>query len=353
MLFAVGDLRVEVSTFLIVLLGVGMLLILARWRRRRVEKKRTKETDGTKVAHATSVASVHKRNAVAVVSVMGPILSDPGASPFRERATATHGFTVRDILLAVAKHRQFVGALIQMTTPGGTVGGSFAIAEGIEACRKAGKKVVVHVTDLAASGGVLAMVGADRILAERGSLIGSIGVVGPTLLRFEDVRAMHGAFGAGVDANEIRAYVLSVGKGKTLGNPFVEPEQDVIDNLNGVLERMYEQFRGVVSRSRGIQNNKLLELGAQLVDVDQARTLRLIDGTGTREDARQLLGQLLSLPSDALHYVQIRQSVFGRLDALLDYVGTLPFASARAEQAVAQELAQQPVLLMSPRFFRS
>ncbi len=112
----------------------------------------------------------------------------------------TFGYGVQDVLQQAAKDPSVKGVLLHMETPGGTIYGSNAIFDGVKAYQQAtGKPVLAYIEGLSASGGVMAMVGANAIYADLGSLIGSIGILGPNWLYYNKPTATEGGiWGGGV-----------------------------------------------------------------------------------------------------------------------------------------------------------
>jgi protease-4 len=67
--------------------------------------------------------------------------------------------------------------VVRINSPGGSALGSDTLHHALTGLREAGKKLVVSCGDVTASGGVFMAVAADHILAQPGSITGSIGVI--------------------------------------------------------------------------------------------------------------------------------------------------------------------------------
>src|SRR5262249_45825614 len=156
------------------------------------------------------------------------------AVPRFARDFATFGALIAKTLSALAKNPNVVGAIVRFDTPGGTVPGSIAINKAIEAFKATGKPIYGHALSVCASGGMLATAAASKIYAQEGALLGSIGVVGPTIISYEGVQSIDGGiFSGGVSAKSIHATVLSVGTGKAFGNPYEKPDPKVVEHFKG------------------------------------------------------------------------------------------------------------------------
>lgn len=217
---------------------------------------------------------------ILVVPVRGPILSHraPTDPPVASFAGFTFGQEVRRQLQAAAQDASIVGVLIQVATPGGSIGGSEAIHEGILALKKAGKPVGVHIDTLSASGGVWATAAADAIFADAGSLVGSVGVIGPSILEFRKPTAL-----AGVETEDgIIMHTIAAGRGKDLGNPFRAPTEEELGSLGESVDNFYQGFLDHMATHRGIPEATLRdEAGAGIFDNKRAETFGFIDGTAT------------------------------------------------------------------------
>ncbi len=114
---------------------------------------------------------------VALIYVAGNILrgeSSGGSSPVAGSDTVSEAFRA-------ARKAQVRGVLMRVASPGGSYVASEVIRREVEVTRNAGIPVVVSMGDVAASGGYLVSVGADRIVAQPSTITGSIGVVASRL----------------------------------------------------------------------------------------------------------------------------------------------------------------------------
>ena len=117
--------------------------------------------------------------ALALVRVSGTIISgsDDNSSPFSEETTA-HADDVVDALDQATQAKEVKAIVLRIDSPGGTYPAADAIADAVARARRAGKPVIVSMGDVAASGGYLAAVRADAIVAQAATITGSIGVFG-------------------------------------------------------------------------------------------------------------------------------------------------------------------------------
>ena len=218
------------------------------------------------------------KNQIRAIRVNGVILADP--SEGSTLTGGTYGYEVAAQIDALGAE-DAAGLLLLINTPGGSINGSKAIADAVARYQeRTRKKVVAHVQGMSASGGMYAMAGADEIIADHGSLIGSIGVIFGPFERYRDVKATTGTlFTEGyVTTGGIEYSYLTEGRDKDFGNPFREMNAGERKNLQTGLTNVYNDFVTWVATSRQIDRDVITEkLGAHIFDPASAISHRLID----------------------------------------------------------------------------
>ena len=220
------------------------------------------------------------------VPVTGVILG--GESDGVTFGGATYGYDVAETIDGLGTE-DADGLILELNTPGGTIYGSRAIADAVERYQKrTGNQVMAHVQGMSASGGMYAMAGADQIVADHGSLVGSIGVVMGPFQRFRDVTGIPGSLlepGVTTEGGVTEEY-LTRGRGKDFGNPYRDMTEEERAVLGGGLDREYEEFVAWVSQARGIPPQTIVdELGAFVFDGYTAVDRGLVDKVLGREEA--------------------------------------------------------------------
>jgi protease IV len=123
-------------------------------------------------------AAKPKGDVVALIRASGTISSDSGGDgPLDDGSVATSDDVV-DALDSAAQNKDVRAIVLRIDSPGGTYPAADAMADGVARARAAGKPVIVSMGDVAASGGYLAAVRADVIVANPGTVTASIGVFG-------------------------------------------------------------------------------------------------------------------------------------------------------------------------------
>lgn len=152
----------------------------------------------------------------------------------------------RDALLEeIAEDDQTRALILRINSPGGTTAGSEALFASVRAVA-ARKPVVAVLSELAASGGYVAAIAADHIVARGNTLTGSIGVIMeyPT---FTDLMAKVGIGYETVRSSELKAEP----------SPFrpTNPEARLLDQA--MIEESFQWFRGLVGERRGLDGDRL------------------------------------------------------------------------------------------------
>ena len=178
--------------------------------------------------------------------------------------------------------------ILKVNTPGGGVAASQEMYEIIKRTRDKGKPVIVSISSLGASGGYYAACGGSVIVADPGSLVGSIGVI-MNLMNFKDL-----AEKIGISENIIKS-----GELKDAGNPFREMNEKDKEYFQDIVNDSYDQFLDVVSKERKMDKEKLKEYAnGRVFTGRQAKDIGLIDSLGTFEDAVRIAGRMAGISGE-------------------------------------------------------
>ena len=134
--------------------------------------------------------------------------------------------------------------------------------------------------EILASGGYWVATTANKIYASYGSIIGSIGVSGPSWFYYNTPTSLSsGIFGQRIETKEgIEVFNQNAGEGKDLFNPFRRPRNDEIKHLQSIVDDIYIDFISKVSKSRKIEISNLKNnIGALIYSSNQAKNNFLID----------------------------------------------------------------------------
>ncbi|MEH2472485.1 protease-4 [Nitrobacteraceae bacterium AZCC 2161] len=164
--------------------------------------------------------------------------------------------------------------VVHINSPGGTTAGSEQLYDALMRL-KAKKPMVVVVEGLAASGGYIAALASDHIVAQQSSLVGSIGV----LFQFPNFSGLMKT--VGVQVEEVKSSPL-----KAAPNGFEPTSPEARAALDSLVKDSYAWFRGLVQTRRGM-DDALLEKVAdgRVFTGRQAADLKLIDQLGDEKTA--------------------------------------------------------------------
>ncbi len=194
--------------------------------------------------------------------------------------------------------------LIRVNSPGGSAAASQEIYEEL---KKVEKPVVVSVSEVCASGAYYVASAADRIIANRSSSVGSIGVI-MQIPNFEDLYEKLG----------IKYTTIKQGKFKDVGSPDRPITEEEIRLLEAQLKEIYGQFITDVAEARNMDAGEVEELATGWVFLGtEALELGLIDGIGNYKDAINIAAELGGIKGEPN---VIRQELgFSLMDLILGY----------------------------------
>lgn len=177
-------------------------------------------------------------------------------------------------LRTFARRDSIKGIVVRIDSPGGAVAPS---QEMFQAVQRAGddKPLVVSMGSTAASGGYYISVGAKHIIANPGTVTGSIGVISQVF----DVKGL-------LDDLDVKVNTIKTGKFKDTGSPFRDFNDDDRHYFDQLIADIYDQFVEDVAKARGLKVDKVRALAdGRVYTGRQAKKLGLIDQLGTFEDA--------------------------------------------------------------------
>ena len=227
--------------------------------------------------------------AVVVLSALVPLLLD-GAWLGGERVAIVRieGVIVdsREAIEELRKYRENPGVkaiVLRIDSPGGGVVPSQEIyAEVLKARAEGRVKVVASMGNLAASGGYYIAAATDRIVANPGTLTGSIGVI----MELANVQGLLEKVG-------VQSLVIKSGKHKDLASPFRTMSAEDRALLQAVLDDVHDQFIQAVATGRALKVEQVRDLAdGRVFTGRQARTVKLVDELGDLQDAIKLAGKM-------------------------------------------------------------
>jgi len=192
----------------------------------------------------------------------------------------------RDAIEELRKYRanpNIKAIVLRIDSPGGGVVASQEIYSEVLKTRADGKvRVVTSMGNLAASGGYYIAAATDRIVANPGTLTGSIGVI----MELANVQGLMEKVG-------VQSVVIKSGKHKDLASPFRTMSAEDRALLQSVLDDVHDQFIQAVAAGRALTVEQVRELAdGRVFTGRQARTAKLVDELGDLQDAIKLAGKM-------------------------------------------------------------
>jgi protease-4 len=174
--------------------------------------------------------------------------------------------------------------ILRIDSPGGGVGPSQEIHREILK-GKSKKKVVTSMGSVAASGGYYIACASDLIVANPGTITGSIGV----LMQFSNFEELLKKIG-------IKGMVLKSGEHKDIGSPFREmtPEEKRI--MQEVLDNVHQQFIQAVADGRKLDYSKVVQIAdGRILTGEQAKNFGLVDKMGNLQDTIDITAKMVGI----------------------------------------------------------
>ena len=281
----------------------------------KCEKESSKKTERVSET-LSSLASKNEKGSVAWIKVRGVIATDNSSSPFnRPQGAGAIAKRVRE----AGEAEEVKAIVLDINSPGGTVAAVQNIYSEILKAKKNGKKVVALFRDVAASGGFYIAMGADKIVAEPGTITGSVGVI----MQSANVEGLFDKIG-------VKMVPITSGKYKDIGSAYrpMTPEEKAL--LQDMVDDTYTQFFAAVKAGRpNVAEETLREYTDGRVFTGQrAYNLGFIDKLGGEEEALNLAGELAGVKDPKI--------ISSKSDNLRDFI--FSFGSSMEGATLAKQL---------------
>lgn len=261
-------------------------------------------------------AQVQSKPCVAVITAAGPIMQAGSGGPGAGGEGMVESHKLVRVLRAMRENPQVRAVVLRINSPGGSAVASDMIGREVKLMREAGKPVVACMGDVAASGGYYIAAPANKILAQPGTITGSIGVLAARI----KVKEALGEYGVTSDT-------VQLGDNASWASGFhtLTPQQRQM--VEGMMDATYDSFLAEVAAGRGMSKEAVRELAKGRVwSGQQAVEAGLVDELGGVSRAVELAKQLAGLPEEpsATQTVEWPQRRVPPLLLLLKSSGALP-----------------------------
>lgn len=239
------------------------------------------------------------RQKILVLPLTGVITDRPSEGMLRTRPSPLEEVVAR--LDKAARDSDVAAVLLKVDSPGGTVVASDTLADELERFReRTGKRLAAVMMTVAASGGYMACLPAERIVAHPSTITGSVG----TIMILPNVSGL-------MDKLGVSAQVAKSGENKDMGSPLRAPDPGDKALFQSMIEDMNARFLDRVRCRRGLSDEAMAEIStARVFTANQALALGLVDAVGNLRDAVAQTRELAGLPEDA-RLVVYRRTEYG------------------------------------------
>ncbi len=231
-------------------------------------------TDKTDPLQEQTVQEGTSSSKILLINIDGFISQEGGMDIIRDNSSMVEDVVAQ--LRLAADDKRIKAVLLKVNSPGGTSTASDIIYHEIMSYRqKTGCKVYAHMMDIAASGGYMVSLPAERITCQPTTVTGSVGVI---FLR-PKLDGLCEKIG-------VSMYVSKSGENKDMGSPFRKDTKEEDEIFQSIINGLNEHFYSLVQKHRKISPENLNRIRtARVFLADEALKVGLVDGICYPDDA--------------------------------------------------------------------
>ena len=261
------------------------------------------------------------RSKIALLNIEGTIVDGHGGYNPISGSRSTGSKEVLDALDRLLRSPEYSALIVRINSPGGSAQASDEIWHRLRTVSRGKMPVVASIGDMGASGGYMIACGADEIIAEKSSIVGSIGIFGGKV-----------SFKGLLDKLKLRAETVKTHESadaEGFGNAFTPSEREALQNY---LDAFYDRFLDVVAGatglskdsldgslaggrvftgSQGVRNGLVHRIGGLYLAIREAKRL-----SGLSESRAVTLESILTEDSHVFRDFSERAKMFGWMEAL-------------------------------------
>ena len=224
---------------------------------------------------------------VALLEIYGTISDQPTTTPFSVTNTSNSNYLIK----AIRQIREdgMKAILLHINSPGGTAAASQAVYQELMRTRQETDiKIVASMGDVAASGGYYVACAADHVMANPGTITGSIGVIVST----QNISSL-------LDKIGVQIGNVKSGQYKDILSPYDDLSEGERKIVEQIVDLSYQQFLDAIVASRKITLEELKPLAdGRIFTGEQAKQENLIDSLGNSYDALQKVAELANITGE-------------------------------------------------------
>ncbi len=228
---------------------------------------------------------------ISVLFFIGRYMGKPGRFAFGDKiaiveikGVITQSSGIIEEMKQYQEDERVKAIILRIDSPGGGVGPSQEIHREILKI-KSKKKVIASMGSVAASGGYYIACASDLIIANPGTITGSIGV----LMEFTNIEELFKKIG-------IKGVVIKSGEHKDIGSPFREMTPEEKQIVQGVIDNVHHQFVQAVAEGRKMDREKVMQIAdGRILTGEQAKQIGLVDQIGNLQDAIDIVAKMVGI----------------------------------------------------------
>ena len=186
------------------------------------------------------------RSKVALLNIEGSIVDGRGGYNPITGSRVTGSAEVLEALDGLMRSPEYAALIVRINSPGGSAQASDKIWHRLHTLSQMGLPVIASIGDMGASGGYLIACGANEIIAEKASIVGSIGIFGGKV-SFKDFFEK-----LSIRAESVKSHEFAAAEG--IGEPFSQVEKEALQNY---LDDFYGRFLNIVGGATGLSLDSL------------------------------------------------------------------------------------------------
>lgn len=240
--------------------------------------------------------------------------------------------TVAGAFRAAIEDDDVKAILFRVDSPGGSYVASDTIYREVLRARKAGKPVIVSMGNLAGSGGYFVAMGADKIVAEPGTITGSIGVLGGKMYAAGFWNKL------GLSHDEIHT-----SQNATMFTTTQDYNDTEWQRFEAWLDRVYDDFTGKVAEGRRLSRERVKEIAkGRIWTGEDAKAIGLVDELGGFDRALDLVKKAIGVPEND----EVKVVVFPQRKKLYELL--LPREADNSEKEASAEAVASVLRAVQP-----
>jgi len=225
-------------------------------------------------------------NKIAVIEIEGDIVTGKSGQNIIFGGKTTGSDVICDKIRKAADDWQVKAIIVRINSGGGSAVASGQIYSELMRARKKGKIIVSSMGDMAASGGYYIAAAGNKIVADPGTITGSIGVIETSMLNYSGLLKMLG----------IKAESIKEGKHADMFSGLRRLSSEEVRSINAYIEDTYQEFVKAVADGRGMTTAEVATLAeGKVYTGKQALDVKLVDKLGNFTDAVELAADLADM----------------------------------------------------------